>query len=169
MTSFEEKISDFKLERKFSAEGKWFCIGFIHGKINTNTVTEYRFDDKKLVTGDYNYRLKQIDLNGNYRYYNLPDKIKIGIPDKLSLSQNYPNPFNSITKIDLALPQVSNIRLYLFDITGREISRIINNDVYQGGYYTIEFDAGNLPSGTYFYQLSVNNIQYANKKLILLK
>lgn len=168
-TSFEENNSGFYLERKNSAGGKWLSIGFIAGKINTNTLTEYRFTDKKLVTGDYNYRLKQTDLNGNYTYYDLQGNIKIGIPDNLSLSQNYPNPFNSSTKIDLELPQQSNIKLYLYDIAGREIKRIINSEEYQGGYYTIDIDAGNLPSGTYFCKLTVNDKQLANKKLILLK
>lgn len=168
-TSFEENNSGFYLERKNSTGGKWHSIGFIAGKINTNTLTEYRFTDKKLVTGDYNYRLKQTDLNGNYTYYDLQGNIKIGIPDNLSLSQNYPNPFNSSTKIDLELPQQSNIKLYLYDIAGREIKRIINSEEYQGGYYTIDIDAGNLPSGTYFCKLTVNDKQLANKKLILLK
>lgn len=168
-TSFEENNYGFYLERKNSVEGKWFSIGFIAGKINTNTLTEYRFTDKKLVSGDYKYRLKQTDLNGNYKYYDLQGYIKIGIPEKLYLSQNYPNPFNSRTKIDIELPQQSNIKLYLYDIAGREIIRIINNEEYQGGYYTINIEAVDLPSGTYFYQLTVNDKQLENKKLILLK
>jgi hypothetical protein len=168
-TSFEENNSGFNLERKNSKDNKWSVIAFISGKINANTVTDYNYCDKKLATGEYYYRLKQIDLNGNYNYYDLADKINIGIPDKFSISQNYPNPFNSATKIDIDLPEHSNVKLYLYDITGREISRIINNGEYQSGYYTIDYNAGNLPSGTYFYRIFVNDLQTADRKMIILK
>ena len=106
------------------------------------------------------------------------------IPDKYSLSQNYPNPFNPTTKIKFEIPsdvkrQTSNelfplrkggsgvVSLKVFDITGREITTLVNERL-QPGTYEVTFDASTLPSGIYFYQLKVGDF-VETKKLILLK
>lgn len=168
-TAYEENNSGFDIEKKETGKEGWNKIGFVKGNINKNSVSEYHYTDSKLVTGKYNYRLKQIDLNGNYQYYELIQIIKIGIPDKFSVSQNYPNPFNSSTKIDFDLPQNCVVNLILYDITGREIKKIINNINYNGGYHTIDFNTGDLSSGTYFYRFTADNFAGVIRKLIIIK
>ncbi len=89
------------------------------------------------------------------------------IPDKFVLKQNYPNPFNPKTTIEFMIPKNSMVNLSVFDALGREVQNIINNEL-KAGEYRINFNASDLPSGTYFYKLiSGENVQ--TKKMILIK
>ncbi|MBP9096830.1 MAG: T9SS type A sorting domain-containing protein, partial [Ignavibacteria bacterium] len=113
--------------------------------------------------------LKQIDYNGNYKYYDLQNEVVIGVPKKFVLNQNYPNPFNPATKITFEIPKDEYISLRLYDISGREITSLINTNL-SAGYHTVALNAAdyNLSSGIYFYKL--NSADYSViKKMILLK
>jgi len=104
-TSSEINNSGFEIERALNTSNlKFSKIGFIAGAGNSNEVRNYSFIDRNLEKGNYKYRLKQIDFNGNFSYFNLNSDINIGVPDKFELSQNYPNPFNPVTKINYDLP-----------------------------------------------------------------
>jgi hypothetical protein len=89
------------------------------------------------------------------------------IPSEYKLFQNYPNPFNPVTKINFSLPVSSNVKLIVYDITGKEV-QILVNDFLNSGSYDIKFDGTNLPSGLYFYQLITGNYS-VTKKMILIK
>jgi len=84
-----------------------------------------------------------------------------------SLSQNYPNPFNPSTTISYATKESGLVTLKVFDIIGNEVASLVNENK-QAGKYSVEFNAGNLPSGIYFYKLTAGKFTTA-KKLILLK
>jgi len=90
-----------------------------------------------------------------------------GIPTKYELGQNYPNPFNPTTKIKYGLPKQSFVTLKIFDMLGREIKTLVNEQL-QAGEYINEFNASDLPSGTYFYRLQTNNFT-ETKKMVLIK
>ncbi|MGB4850864.1 MAG: hypothetical protein WBQ38_00990, partial [Ignavibacteria bacterium] len=96
-TASEHNNKGFYIERNFSVNGsnsfEWISIGFIKGSGDLNTVTEYSFQDKDLMTGVYQYRLKQTDYNGLYEYFYLNNEVEILRPVDFKLSQNYPNPF----------------------------------------------------------------------------
>ena len=154
-TSKETNNKCFEIERK-TENGIWAKLSSVNGKGTTNSKANYSFDDNKLQTGKYFYRLKQIDLNGNYKYFQMNSAVSVGIPTKFNLSQNYPNPFNPVTKIDFDLPFDSKVKLIVFDILGREVKKLINGDFNQAGYYTIELNATNLASGIYFYRFAAN-------------
>jgi hypothetical protein len=119
-----------------------------------------------LNTGVYDYRLKQVDYNGNFEYFNLNNEVNIGIPVKFGLSQNYPNPFNPSTKINYDLPLDGKVTLKIFDIAGKEVSTLIN-EFRSAGYYTINFKADNLSSGIYLYILTSNDLVLTKKMLIV--
>ncbi|RPI06640.1 MAG: T9SS C-terminal target domain-containing protein [Ignavibacteriae bacterium] len=89
------------------------------------------------------------------------------IPNTFSLFTNYPNPFNPSTKIRYAIPQNSYITLKVFDLRGREIATLVNEKKAPGNY-EVTFNAGNLTSGIYFYQLRTENY-IQTKKMILLQ
>ncbi len=89
------------------------------------------------------------------------------IPREFRLEQNYPNPFNPATTIQFALPKQSKVTLKLYDLLGREISTLVNEEL-QVGKYKFTFEANDLPSGIYFYQLRTEGF-VDTKKLTLLK
>ena len=133
----------------------------------------YRFQqtianaDKNLTAGTYAYRLKQIDYNGNYKYYELQNEVVIGVPNKFVLNQNYPNPFNPSTVLSFQLPVAGFISLKVYDINGREISELVNENL-SAGEYKINFNGSALPSGVYYYKLTSDNFS-ETKKMILIK
>ncbi len=154
-TSTETNNSRFEIERSTLNSQDWNKIGSVQGNGNSNHPLSYSFVDRGLGIGNYNYRLKQIDFNGNFTYHNLSNEVVIGVPTKFELSQNYPNPFNPSTKIDFEIPVSGNVNLSVFDNSGREVSTLVNG-YKNAGYYTVSFNASNLASGVYFYK-----IQYA--------
>lgn len=165
-TLFEINNKGFCIERK-TAESDWIKIGFTEGKGTTTLPSTYSFEDKKLPAGKFQYRLKQFDNNGNFEYYYLMADVEIGLPNKLELSQNYPNPFNPQTKIDFTLPLDSRVSLIVYDVSGREITKIINNEFKKADYYSIVFNKGTLASGVYFYRIETSGYSISKKMLIL--
>jgi hypothetical protein len=103
-----------------------------------------------------NYLFAGASANGVYRRQigNLVGVTNLSneTANKYSLSQNYPNPFNPATNIKFDIPKQSNVVIKVFDITGKQVSEILNS-VNEPGKYTIEFDASKLASGVYFYEL----------------
>jgi hypothetical protein len=93
--------------------------------------------------------------------------IKNEIPVDFVLEQNFPNPFNPKTNIKFSLPIASEINLRVFDLLGNEVANLAEGN-FPGGNYSIEFDASNLASGIYIYQLNHNNGSIS-KKMVLLK
>lgn len=89
------------------------------------------------------------------------------LPTEFRLEQNYPNPFNPSTTIQFAVPQTSNVTLRIYDILGREVATLIDEE-YQPGQYKIIFAAGQLASGLYVYRLQAGDFR-ETKKLMLLK
>lgn len=152
-TTSEINNSGFDVERKLYNDSVWQKISFVQGNGNSNQLKNYKFNDRNLSSGKYNYRLKQIDHNGNFSYFNLQSELNVGIPNDFSLSQNYPNPFNPATKIDYDLPYDSKVSLKVYDILGREISNLVNNELQRAGYYNVQFNAVNFASGTYFFRI----------------
>ena len=91
----------------------------------------------------------------------------IPVIDDYLLSQNYPNPFNPSTIIEYSVPQTSLISLKVFDILGREVVTL-ENEEKPSGTYVIEFDGSKLPSGVYFYRIQAGDF-IQTKKMILLR
>ena len=92
----------------------------------------------------------------------------VGLPAIYSLSQNYPNPFNPNTEINFSLPRNSFVSMYIYNIKGELIDNLITNTYYQTGYHRIKFDASNLSSGIYFYNIKTVNWEQT-KKMMLVK
>jgi hypothetical protein len=88
-------------------------------------------------------------------------------PSEYKLEQNYPNPFNPLTTISFNLPEDNNVELKIYDILGKEVKVLLNEDL-AAGFYDVQFDATNLASGIYFYKLSAGKYT-ETKKLQLIK
>ena len=91
----------------------------------------------------------------------------IGFPLEYKLLQNFPNPFNPNTNISYQLPNAGNVDIKVFDVLGREVATLVD-EYKNAGNNEIEFNASNLPSGVYFYQLKSGNY-LETKKMIFLK
>jgi len=169
-TSLEVNNHGFDIEKQYSKDGSlftdWQKIGFIIGMGNKQNNTNYSFTDNNILSGTYFYRLKQIDYNGNYKYFYLDEEVLIGVPGKFNLSQNYPNPFNPVTKINFEIPKDVYVTLKVYDISGREVKSLVN-DIRTAGYHTVEFNASNLSSGIYFYTLKAGEFSKTLKMTLI--
>ncbi|HSD62241.1 MAG TPA: Omp28-related outer membrane protein [Ignavibacteriaceae bacterium] len=88
------------------------------------------------------------------------------IPYTFSLDQNYPNPFNPSTKITYAISKTSHTTLKIFDVLGNEVTTLVNGEK-QAGKYEVEFNASDLSSGVYFYQLQSGGLMQTRKMVVL--
>jgi photosystem II stability/assembly factor-like uncharacterized protein len=93
----------------------------------------------------------------------LPDRS----PSTFSLSQNYPNPFNPTTTIEFSIPIASYVSLKIFNVLGQEVASPVNENLV-AGQYSVDWNADNVPSGTYFVRLTAG-IFSEMKKILLLK
>lgn len=89
------------------------------------------------------------------------------VPDEFHLSQNYPNPFNPSTQIKFSVVESGHVTLLIYDMLGRKIATLVNTRK-ESGYYTVKFNADNLPSGIYIYHIKINDF-VDSKKMILMK
>jgi hypothetical protein len=172
-TETEVNNYGFEIQRKIlkqSALGgqddDWSIIGFVEGNGNSNSPKEYSFADRSATNGKYSYRLKQIDNDGQFEYSNIIE-IEIAVPNNFELSQNYPNPFNPSTLISFSIPTSGFVTLKIFDALGNEAATLVNEEK-QPGVYEITWNAENISSGIYLYQLKAGNFTQT-KKLILMK
>ncbi|MBK8383376.1 MAG: S8 family serine peptidase [Ignavibacteria bacterium] len=122
-----------------------------------------------LIAGDNLNDLKTNAIAAKNKYNLLLSVVNYNseIPDSYSLLQNYPNPFNPATKIKFALPTSGFTSLKVYDISGKEISNLLNSNI-QAGTYEVLFDASNFSSGAYFYKLESNGY-IETKKMFLIK
>ncbi|MCP5060853.1 MAG: T9SS type A sorting domain-containing protein, partial [Ignavibacteriae bacterium] len=124
-------------------------------------------DNSVTESGDYFYRLKQIDIDGTSDYSDVVN-INLTVEEmKYKLNQNYPNPFNPTTTINYTVPEQAYVNLIVYNIFGEEITRLVS-ETRDIGTYSINFNAENLAAGIYFYTIQTESYT-ATKKLILLK
>ena len=169
-TTSENNNFGFDVERsnvKGQTSNEWIKVGNVAGNGTTSTDHSYSYTDRNVALGNYSYRLKQIDFNGNFEYFNLSKEVNVGIPTKFDLSQNYPNPFNPSTNLEFGISDLGFVSLKVYNASGREVATLVN-EVKTAGYYSINFSGLNLSSGIYFYTLKVNNFT-ATKKMMLIK
>lgn len=90
-----------------------------------------------------------------------------GKPEDTKLMQNYPNPFNPVTQISFYMPLDARVSIKLYDVTGRLVTTLINNELRTTGMNIIEFDGTNYASGIYFYRLETEGFSDTKKMLIV--
>ena len=155
----------------------WETIGFVAGAGNSNSIKEYRFiDNTPVAERSRSYRLKQIDLDGSFKYSKeISVDASTFLPTEFALKQNYPNPFNPVTTIKYSLPSplqgeglgVRFVSLVIFNLLGQEVATLVNTQ-QPAGNYEVKFDASNLASGIYIYRMQSGEFT-DTKKMLLLK
>jgi len=93
-------------------------------------------------------------------------QISTEVPSVFELSQNYPNPFNPSTKINFSIPKAGFVTLKVYDITGKEVANLVNQNL-NTGKYEFEFNASQLTTGIYFYTLRTENFSQTNKMMLI--
>ena len=168
-TATELNNSGFQIERSSGSEFQ--SVGFIAGHGTTTEVQNYSFVDQNVVAGNYSYRLKQIDFNGNFEYSDVVEVEVLGVKE-FTLGQNYPNPFNPSTSINFSLAVDSKVSLRIFDVLGQEVATLVNGQLAAGSQ-RVSFDASSLNSGVYFYRIDADGIDgqkfSSTRKMILTK
>ena len=94
-------------------------------------------------------------------------QINSSIPDEFSISQNFPNPFNPVTSITFDVPEVDDISITVYDLTGKEIINLVSG-VYTPGSYIVDWDAFGVSSGMYIYRYT-NGRDVISRKMLYLK
>jgi photosystem II stability/assembly factor-like uncharacterized protein len=166
-TATETNNSGFEVLR--STDNITFSsLGFVKGAGNSSSPKFYSFDDTEIQSGvRYYYKLKQIDFDGSFTYSNTIE-IAIPLPSTFSLNQNYPNPFNPSTVIEFSLPEnVGNVKLSIYNTLGEKVAELVNTALI-AGKYQYQWNAQNVATGMYIYELRTDKFVLA-KKMVLLK
>lgn len=168
-TATEQNNYGFEIERA-SDSRSWRKIGFVQGSGSSNSENKYRFADEHPLPGKNLYRLKQIDNNGTFKYYDAVE-VNMDTPAEFKLGQNNPNPFNPATTISYQIPQNAFVSLKVYDMTGREVATLVNT-MQQAGQHTVYWDGKDrhgmaAASGIYLYRIQAGNFVQTRKMNLL--
>lgn len=160
----------FRIERSTNTGVNWNLI-------KTTEANVIAYSDTGLIQNTiYYYRICAFNQAGNSVYSNIAYDttfilsglfIKNEIPKKNRLYQNAPNPFNPATSIRFEIAKSENVKIIIYDMTGRKISTVLNKEMIPGNYI-INWDGEKYPSGIYFYCIETESFK-DTKKMILLK
>ncbi|MGE5499252.1 MAG: T9SS type A sorting domain-containing protein [Syntrophothermus sp.] len=171
-TATEVSNYGFDVERTSGIEGnaEWTKIGFVKGHGNSNSPVIYVFTDNHPLNSKNIYRLKQIDTDGKYKFYDAVSA-EVSFSGKVSLAQNVPNPFNPATSIKFQIPFSTGVTIKIYDLLGREIATLMNEEKAAGSYIAYwngrDSYGQNASSGVYFYKLTAGSSSETRKMNLL--
>ena len=136
--------------------------------------TSLGFNLEKNINKDLDVRITYTFFDDDYDIIENKDSVlsHVSIPKEFSLMKNYPNPFNPKTNIQFTIPVTSFIKLFIYDINGKTIFKIINSEL-ESGYYNVAWNGKNelghkVGSGVYFYRLEAKGFR-SSQKMIFIK
>ena len=137
----------------------------IEGTLHSNTVPYFLSSHSRLLSSPSSASYIEIPVD-------IPDPVggvekQPTIPEDFVLLQNYPNPFNPSTTIEFSLPRASDVTLKVYNVLGKVVATLVNEEL-NVGTYTTQWNASGVASGIYFYRLKVRGF-VQTKKLVLLK
>ena len=153
-TESEVNIAGFNILRKdpaavmFTLIAGYANIGDLKGMGTSRTGKGYSYTDSKVKLGStYQYKIQSVDVTGTTEDLTTLS-VTVDAPKSYAMYQNYPNPFNPTIVIMYQLPTNSFVTLKVYDIIGREVSTLVNEQKSMG-QYEVTFDGSNLASGVY--------------------
>lgn len=131
-------------------------------------------DNNLQVDVKYYYVINAVDFSGNKGDFAAEVSFSItdvateisGIPSDFALHQNYPNPFNPTTEIRFGVPENANVKIVIYNAVGKEVAQLVNKH-FNAGYHTYTWNASNLASGVYFYEMTSNKFKQTQKMLLV--
>ncbi|MDO6391609.1 T9SS type A sorting domain-containing protein [Pontibacter sp. BT731] len=145
LTASELDNDRFEIERSLDARS-FEKVGTVKGKGTTSLETKYQFTDRTPVQGTVYYRLRQVDVDGQFAYSNVIAVNAKGLARELA-TQAYPNPFQDVIKVTLTVPEAQVAAMTIYDINGR---RVMAKDMdLDAGVNVLELQLGQLQTGMY--------------------
>ncbi len=175
----EPDLNGYKLYRSDNGSG-FFYIATLNSSTTSYVDNDVTFT-KPIWDVKIEYKVKAKDTQNKYSVYSNSDYIygkvspawKKALKDEelaeinsYSITQNYPNPFNPTTTLSYQLPKASNVVLKVYDVLGKEVIELVNENK-SAGVYNVTFDASNLPSGVYIYKLQAGEFSSVKKMLLI--
>lgn len=165
-TSSEINNKGFEVQRSLDGRNNWQTIAFVQGAGDSYSVKNYSYTDGNLVARRYFYQLKQVDIDGRYKY-SMVVSANLTTRDGYSLEQNFPNPTggSQYTTIRFTLPRRTNVTLSLYDLSGRLIQTLATGN-RDAGTHAIPFDPSKLSTGLYYYKLQTEDFTDTKKMTV---
>lgn len=165
-TSSEINNKGFEVQRSLDGRNNWQTIAFVQGAGDSYSVKNYSYTDGNLVARRYFYQLKQVDIDGRYKY-SMVVSANLSTRDGYSLEQNFPNPTggSQYTTIRFTLPRRTNVTLSLYDLSGRLIQTLATGN-RDAGTHAIPFDPSRLSTGLYYYKLQTEDFTDTKKMTV---
>lgn len=191
-------VSDVSITPTFNWNPAMFAAGYqVQVKEGTSddaavtldsvvTDTSFTVSEEYALQGDktYFWRVRAVNESGagswtSFSFFvtemTTSSETETGMPEQFSLSQNYPNPFNPGTVIKYSVPHTSYVEITVYDITGREVKKLVSEN-RNAGNYSVYFDASSLSSGVYLYSIkgvsldgAESNVFTQTRKMTLIK
>lgn len=174
VTTNEVNIAGFEVQRSAVTEGGYAALpnGFVKGHGSSTALHTYTFPDSTVTPGRWFYRLKELRQDSSFQFSEgVSTSVVTGVgeaasPNRFALEQNYPNPFNPTTEIRFQVSRVSDVKLVVYDLIGRQVAILVNGAV-QPGVHSVKFNGSHLASGVYFYRLSANAASLTRKMIMV--
>ncbi|MCH8524739.1 MAG: T9SS type A sorting domain-containing protein [Balneolales bacterium] len=151
-------------------DGQWLDLTLYYGNVDTPEL-ELQVQPGETVTlaakvEDGRYLAKIITRTGGV--VSIDDVERITLPAMVELRQNYPNPFNPSTTIGYSIPEMTDVRLDVYNMLGQHVTTMVEQNNHAAGFHSVRFDATGLSSGMYVYRLHAGNT-VITKKFTLIK
>ncbi len=150
-THSEQNNAGFEVQHRRGSGYGFESLSFVSGHGSTDAENRYSINLDNLGYGLHTLRLKQVDFDGTFSYS--PEvEVNVALTEHFALANAYPNPFNPSTTLQFTLREAGDVELSVFDLIGRHV-RTLASGYFEAGSHDVQFEAGNLPSGTYLYRL----------------
>lgn len=155
--------------RKSKDQGKTWEVLSGSEAMNFSYTSNYSLFNVELLSIDPVLKSLYVGTNGQglYRYDRVVSvQHETELPSAFHLDQNFPNPFNPTTTIEYTIRQKASVKLFVYDILGKEVNVLVDRP-QEAGSYSVRFDAKGLPSGVYYYRLTAGRYSQVKKMIVL--
>jgi hypothetical protein len=135
--------------RTSTSQASWTTLGFANGAGTTTEGQSYQYRTKELSFGEHEFRLQQVDRDGTTALSDVTS-LRITLDEAYALSGVYPNPLRTSGTFDLTVRETQTVTVTVFDVLGRQVKTLYDEEMAANQTETLRFDASSLASGTYF-------------------